>query len=1451
MTKTMKKLIYTLLLVVPMLVIGQTTTENYVKNTTYLQPTQDGTVSNKDDKIETITYYDGLGRPLQQVNARNGGNGYDIVIPFKYDGLGRQNKEYLPYVNPSQGIGTSSLNYQDNNGIISGGLPTYYNSKFPDDLGGTTINPYSEKQFENSPLNRVLKQGAPGEDWLINPVSDDDHAIKMEYEANTFDITGTSYDNVKLFDVVHPSGDTELISLVDNGHYTTGELYKSIIKDENWINDGTPNHTTEEFKNHLGQVVLKRTFNDDDPHDTYYIYDDFGNLTYVLPPKVITTGGVSTSELTELCYQYKYDHRNRLIEKKIPGKGWEYIVYDVLDRPVLIQDANLRADDKWLFTKYDVFGRVVYTGILTNDDDIIDIRLSVEESNPTFESRIINPISIAGTTIYYTGNVYPESDENIEVLTINYYDDYNWNTGESFEDSYDFDTGDPPTLTTTSDGTITKTLTTSWSNAGFISNKQIATDGYIEFTATQTNKRVMIGLSAYDSAAGIHHSTIDYAIYLGHGTDSRVFIYQSGTFMTIPATYFVMGDTFKVERAGNQMLYKKNGVAFFASAATDKPLVGDASFCDVGTVLTNVRIGFAALGTAFSDATKGLPTGSKVRVLETEKWITSVSYYDDKGQAIYGTSDNEYLVAKDAISSQLDFTGKVLKTNASHIKGTANPIVTEDLYTYDFTGRILRQIQTINNNAPQLIAKNNYDELGQLIQKQVGGALPTTSTYTNEDDVTVTGNIIEKTSGVGGWTAGLSTLESIAGDGYITFTAVQTYRPIMVGLSYSDDDTNITDLDFAIYLKSSGKFSVFEGSVSAEYGSYAPEDTFAVERRGRQIYYLKNGEVFYTSDLLANEMPLFGDVSMASIDGKIKDVVLVDLEKELQEVDYTYNIRGWLKGINEVGDLGNDLFSFGLQYNDIAATDKKLFNGNISSTSWQTQNVDNSIKNYVYTYDDLNRIKTAVDNTGNYNLHDIIYDKNGNIEFLKREGHINAAASLFGVMDELTYVYDDGNKLMHVTDAGNVDFGFKDGPSTGSGTADYAYDVNGNMTSDKNKDITDITYNHLNLPTKVEFGNGHIEYTYDATGIKLKKTVTNEDELSVIQTEYVGNFIYKDNTLEFFSHPEGYIEPIIANNIISSFDYVFQYSDHLGNIRLAYQDSNNDGTIDANTEIKEENNYYPFGLKHKGYNGNQIGRDHKYGFQEQEENEELGLNWHSYKYRNYDASTARFFNIDPLTEDYMDWGPYVFSGNRVIDARELEGLEPHTVHKTLDGAAKNFAEQYNGISIRASREIGTLFYSKIESDGSTVYSYTIPFMGGGGLVKPRDAEAIPTDAENVGTGHTHGSDGNIETLGVINWERTGDNYPSEGGGDLDRSDSEAKNNPAHIADYTVTPNGTLFRYTPNGNKKDARNKDVKKVEGATNIPSDKNSNTRKNTVSANVTPTVLPKNESEDRFPNQ
>jgi hypothetical protein len=45
-------------------------------------------------------------------------------------------------------------------------------------------------------------------------------------------------------------------------------------------------------------------------------------------------------------------------------------------------------------------------------------------------------------------------------------------------------------------------------------------------------------------------------------------------------------------------------------------------------------------------------------------------------------------------------------------------------------------------------------------------------------------------------------------------------------------------------------------------------------------------------------------------------------------------------------------------------------------------------------------------------------------------------------------------------------------------------------------------------------------------------------------------FVYEAGVLQFFNTAEGYVEPKGLG-----WEYVFQYGDHLGNIRLSYADA--------------------------------------------------------------------------------------------------------------------------------------------------------------------------------------------------------------------------------------------------------------------------------------------------------
>nr|WP_315143864.1 RHS repeat-associated core domain-containing protein [uncultured Flavobacterium sp.] len=407
----------------------------------------------------------------------------------------------------------------------------------------------------------------------------------------------------------------------------------------------------------------------------------------------------------------------------------------------------------------------------------------------------------------------------------------------------------------------------------------------------------------------------------------------------------------------------------------------------------------------------------------------------------------------------------------------------------------------------------------------------------------------------------------------------------------------------------------------------------------------------------------------------------------LQKVDYAYNIRGWLTEINKVATLQQvsgpkDLFAFKLNYNAVedctGYTGTKLYNGNISESYW-TAGSDNVQRKYGYSYDQLNRLKTAVYQkpgmtpaqtqvTNMYN-ESLTYDKNGNILSLNRTGDTDAAIGTI-LIDNLSYAYTlNSNKLLSVTDSSNNISGFSDDNSTGD---DYTYDANGNLITDKNKNITSITYNHLNLPAIITFGTtGTIEYLYNANGVKVQKrfvlppqnsstitTTTITDYLTgfqyntVLKSSPIMRFTEPITLLQFFPTAEGYYDFVKKG-------YVFNYKDHLGNVRLGYSDTDKSGTIVA-SEILDESHYYPFGLKHVGYI-TALGTDYKYKYNGKElQDDNIGgvqLNWYDYGARNYDPALGRWMNIDPLAETSRRFSPYTYALNNPVYFIDPDGME--------------------------------------------------------------------------------------------------------------------------------------------------------------------------------------------------
>ncbi|WP_240915171.1 RHS repeat-associated core domain-containing protein [Chitinophaga oryziterrae] len=298
---------------------------------------------------------------------------------------------------------------------------------------------------------------------------------------------------------------------------------------------------------------------------------------------------------------------------------------------------------------------------------------------------------------------------------------------------------------------------------------------------------------------------------------------------------------------------------------------------------------------------------------------------------------------------------------------------------------------------------------------------------------------------------------------------------------------------------------------------------------------------------------------------KQKRLGVTGSSSQLDALNYTYNIQGWLQGINKaiVNTTSTDNW-FGQELNYDYGFTTNQYNGNIAGVKWKSKS-DGITRAFGYSYDKVNRLTAAnftqqnstgaawTQNTVDFSVSNLAYDANGNIKTMTQKGMVGAVPS---TIDQLTYSYltTGSNKLSAVLDASNTSSAklgdFNNGSNTGD---DYSYDGNGNLLTDQNKGISVITYNHLNLPSSITItGKGSISYQYDAAGNKLKKTVTDNTTSTpkITVTDYIGSFVYQQDTLQFLSQEEGRIRLVYNTGQPVSFTYDYFEKDHLGNVRV-------------------------------------------------------------------------------------------------------------------------------------------------------------------------------------------------------------------------------------------------------------------------------------------------------------
>ncbi len=702
--------------------LAQTATQNYVRTRVPRRavPTNaklDSLTANRDSVMTTVQYIDGLGRPLQTVMQRAAPSGYDIIQPFEYDGYGREAVKYLPY----RTTNTSYGSYRADALGATTGARNFYNpgggstdGKQTNGIVRTPV-PFAQTGFEASPLGRVLEQGAPGLSWQVNGTPDagsSNNTLRSYLTVNdqtTFTssnvTTNAGSRKVALYTAtINADGSRTLARASSNtATYPSNQLSVVITRDENW-KPGSCFGTTESYKDKEGRLVLKRTYNVKgtvaEQLSTYYVYDDLGNLAFVLPPGVNPDATVALAQntLDTKAYQYRYDDRGRLTRKKLPGRAWDFIVYNTLDQAVFTQDGNQRnkTPQQWSYMKYDALGRVIITGIWNYSGSTADGSDSAPSStyfstlqtvlnattSPRWESRD-NSSAITGYT-----NVAIPQDAPTTYNSIAFYDDY---LVPGLPATYDQHTNVAYTPQTSGKPTVTKTLVLNTTGDYLWNLLYYDKEGKILRTFSQHYLGGTSSLSAnnYDDVTTTYNFvqqplTVVRKHYVLTAGLAQLRLTSTNTY-----TYDQMG------RKRNSYSQLKDG----SNATQAQIIVAQNNYNEIGQI---IKKGLHSIngGTSFLQTlnyrynARGWLTNINNPKLSSDGGLTSVSSNDQFGM------DLKY---DDATSATKQYNGNIATLKSNNKMGTDTLIYD---YSYDKLNRLVSAISS--GASPALTAKTNY-----------------------------------------------------------------------------------------------------------------------------------------------------------------------------------------------------------------------------------------------------------------------------------------------------------------------------------------------------------------------------------------------------------------------------------------------------------------------------------------------------------------------------------------------------------------------------------------------------------------------------------------------------------------------------------------------------------------------------------------------------------------------
>ena len=140
----------------------------------------------------------------------------------------------------------------------------------------------------------------------------------------------------------------------------------------------------------------------------------------------------------------------------------------------------------------------------------------------------------------------------------------------------------------------------------------------------------------------------------------------------------------------------------------------------------------------------------------------------------------------------------------------------------------------------------------------------------------------------------------------------------------------------------------------------------------------------------------------------------------------------------------------------------------------------------------------------------------------------------------------------------------------------------------------------------------------------------------------------KNGRVDKYLFEGGYAQASVAGSTTDNFSFFYYNRDHLGSIREV---------VDANGNIRQVTNYYPFGAP---YADSPVNPDHQpYKYNGKELDRMHGLDTYDYGARQHDPILARWDRMDPLAEKNPDVTPYHYCHNNPVNRIDADGMDDY------------------------------------------------------------------------------------------------------------------------------------------------------------------------------------------------